>query len=111
MRVAALGVPIVMSIPISERLRSLDVFRGAAIGSMIVVNSPGSLQDSYPQLLHAHWNGWTFADTIYPAFLFIVGVSLTLSIAARMESGVGRASLVTHALRRALLIFACSSIY
>jgi predicted acyltransferase len=73
---------------------------------MVVVNSLGSREDSYAQLLHAPWNGWTLADTIFPSFLFIIGVSLTLSTAARMEGGVDRASLVAHALRRALLIFA-----
>ncbi|HKT81774.1 MAG TPA: heparan-alpha-glucosaminide N-acetyltransferase domain-containing protein [Vicinamibacterales bacterium] len=89
------------------RLASLDVFRGAAIGSMIVVNTAASREAAYPALLHARWNGWTFADTIFPAFLWIVGVSLTLSTAARIERGAHRASLVWHALRRSILLFAC----
>jgi predicted acyltransferase len=89
------------------RLKSLDIFRGASIASMIVVNSPGSREDSYPQLLHAAWNGWTFADTIFPCFLFIVGVSLTLSTAARVEAQSDRASLLWHAVRRSVLLFAC----
>jgi predicted acyltransferase len=89
------------------RLKSLDVFRGASIASMIVVNSPGARPDTYPQLLHAAWNGWTFADTIFPCFLFIVGVSLTLSTAARAETQTDRASLVWHAVRRSLLLYGC----
>lgn len=92
--------------PMQRRLKSLDVFRGAAIASMIVVNSLGSPEDSYLELRHSPWHGWTFADTIFPGFLFIVGVSLTLSTAARMERGADRASLAAHAVRRALLIFA-----
>ncbi len=95
-----------MSTPRSERLESLDVFRGATIAAMVVVNSQGSPASSFRQLLHAPWNGWTFADTIFPSFLFIVGVSLTLSTASRLERGVTRAELGAHAVRRALLIFA-----
>lgn len=90
-----------------KRLGSLDILRGATIASMVLVNSPGAREDSYPQLLHASWNGWTFADTIFPCFLFIVGVSLTLSTAARGEAGGDRASLVWHALRRSVLLFGC----
>ncbi|MCZ6776232.1 MAG: hypothetical protein O7D34_07240 [Ignavibacteria bacterium] len=44
------------------RLRSLDVFRGATIAGMILVNNPGSWSNIYPQLRHAEWNGWTFTD-------------------------------------------------
>ncbi len=89
------------------RLKSLDVLRGATIAAMILVNSQGAHEDAYPQLQHAAWNGWTFADTIFPFFLFIVGVSLTLSTSARMEHGGDRASLVWHAVRRSLLLYGC----
>ena len=71
----------------SPRLRSVDVFRGATIAAMILVNGQFSHEQSYRQLAHAAWNGWTFADTIFPSFLFIVGVSLTLSTASRVARG------------------------
>ncbi len=74
---------------------------------MILVNTPGSREETYPQLLHASWNGWTFADTIFPTFLWIVGVALTLSTAARAERGEDRASLLKHAIRRGLMLFCC----
>jgi predicted acyltransferase len=65
--------------PVSGRLLSLDVFRGATIAGMILVNNPGDWDPVYWPLLHAHWHGWTPTDLIFPFFLFIVGVSLTLS--------------------------------
>ena len=74
---------------------------------MILVNAQFSHEESYRQLAHAAWNGWTFADTIFPCFLFIVGVSLTLSTASRMARGEDRTRLLGHALQRALLIFGC----
>jgi predicted acyltransferase len=90
-----------------ERLRSIDVFRGATIAGMILVNGQFSREDAYPQLAHASWNGWTFADIIFPFFLFIVGVSITLSTAARVERGEDHVRLLGHAVGRSLLIFAC----
>ena len=93
--------------PASPRLKSIDVFRGATIAAMILVNAQFSREDSYGQFAHAAWNGWTFADTIFPCFLFIVGVSLTLSTASRVARGEDHTRLLGHALRRSLLIFAC----
>lgn len=85
---------------------SLDVFRGATIAGMILVNDPGSWSHIYPPLEHADWNGWTPTDLIFPFFLFIVGVSLTLSFAARIARGASRRALAIHVARRSALIFA-----
>jgi predicted acyltransferase len=87
------------------RLVSLDVFRGATIASMILVNNPGSWADVYPPLRHAAWHGWTFTDLVFPFFLWIVGVAMTLSFAKRVERGDNRLRLLLHTLRRAAIIF------
>jgi predicted acyltransferase len=89
-----------------ERMVSLDVFRGATIAAMILVNDPGSWSHIYPPLEHAEWNGWTPTDLIFPFFLFIVGVSLTLSFASRIARGLTRGALAIHVVRRSALIFA-----
>lgn len=89
----------------SQRLLSLDIFRGATIAGMLVVNTPGSWDHVYAPLLHAEWNGWTYTDTIFPFFLFIVGVSMAFSFSRRVEEGAGRAALLLHTLRRAAIIF------
>ena len=65
--------------PAPPRLISLDVFRGATMAAMVTVNNPGDWGTVYWPLLHAEWNGWTPTDLIFPFFLFIVGVSITLS--------------------------------
>jgi predicted acyltransferase len=87
------------------RMVSLDVFRGATIAAMILVNDPGSWSHIYPPLEHAEWNGWTPTDLIFPFFLFIVGVSLTLSFASRIARGLTRRTLAVHVVRRSALIF------
>src|SRR5215510_5517615 len=84
----------------APRLGSIDVFRGATIAAMLLVNGQYSHEASYRQLAHAAWNGWTFADTIFPCFLYVIGVSMTLSTASRAARGEARAHLLTHAAQR-----------
>jgi predicted acyltransferase len=78
--------------------------RGATIAGMIVVNDPGSWSAVYPQLLHADWNGWTYTDTIFPFFLFLVGVSMALSFGRRRGEGAHRGALFKHVAVRAAAI-------
>ncbi len=85
---------------------SLDVFRGATIAAMMLVNNPGSWDAVYAQLDHAEWNGWTFTDVIFPFFLWIVGVAVPLSTAKRLERGESRAALFLHVVRRSVILFA-----
>lgn len=64
----------------SKRLLSLDIFRGITIAFMVIVNTPGSWKYVYPPLRHADWHGFTPTDLVFPAFLFIVGVSMWFSM-------------------------------
>lgn len=73
------------------RLQSLDAFRGATIAAMILVNNPGDWDTVYWPLLHATWHGWTPTDLVFPFFLFVVGVSLTLSKRIAFRPALSRA--------------------
>jgi predicted acyltransferase len=89
----------------SNRLISLDVFRGITIAAMTLVNNPGTWSSIYWPLEHAEWNGWTPTDLVFPFFLFIVGVSITLAFGRRVEErGVTR-DLYLKVIRRSLIIF------
>jgi len=88
----------------TPRVVSLDVFRGAAIAGMLLVNNPGSWSHIYDPLEHAAWNGWTPTDLIFPFFLFIVGVAMVYSFAKRASRGASRGELMTHVARRALAL-------
>src|SRR5690606_40601615 len=79
-----------VSPPADGRLQSLDVFRGVTIAGMLLVNNPGTWSAIHPPLRHAEWHGWTPTDLIFPFFLFIVGVSMTLSFARLRERGSTR---------------------
>ncbi|HJU55123.1 MAG TPA: heparan-alpha-glucosaminide N-acetyltransferase domain-containing protein [Pyrinomonadaceae bacterium] len=88
------------------RLISLDVFRGITIAGMILVNNPGSWEHIYSPLEHAAWHGLTPTDLVFPFFLFIVGVSITLALARRAESAESRRDVYLKIVRRTLIIFA-----
>jgi predicted acyltransferase len=62
-----------------KRMVSVDVFRGLTMAAMVIVNTPGDWGNIYWPLEHAEWNGWTPTDLVFPFFLFIVGVAITLS--------------------------------
>jgi len=90
----------------SARLLSLDVFRGATIAAMVLVNNAGDEPSAYWPLQHAKWNGWTPTDLIFPFFLFIVGVSMAFSFSSRRNQGASKAAVLGHILRRGASIFA-----
>ncbi|MDP4115541.1 MAG: heparan-alpha-glucosaminide N-acetyltransferase domain-containing protein [Bacteroidota bacterium] len=89
----------------SERLVSLDVFRGITIAGMIMVNNPGSWGHIYPALEHAKWHGVTPTDLIFPFFLFIVGVAITISLTKRKQRGDNLEKLLFQVAKRGLMIF------
>lgn len=90
----------------TQRLVSLDVFRGITIAGMVLVNNPGSWEHIYWPLEHASWHGWTPTDLVFPFFLFIVGVAIPLAFGNRLERGGSTRDLYLKIIRRTLIIFA-----
>jgi predicted acyltransferase len=89
----------------SQRLLSLDVFRGITVAAMILVNNPGDWGHIYPPLEHAEWNGCTPTDLIFPFFLFIVGVSIAYALGTKKEFMTDHSGILFTALKRALILF------
>lgn len=54
--------------------------------------------------MHKDWNGWTPTDTVFPWYVFIVGVSLVASLAGR-RAGDSDGKVFLHVLRRAVIVF------
>ena len=86
------------------RLLSLDALRGITVAAMVLVNNPGTWRAVYPPLRHADWHGWTPTDLVFPFFLFIVGVSIPLSLSRRAGEGRER-PVLARVLRRPAVIF------
>lgn len=88
------------------RLKSLDVFRGIAIASMILVNNPGSWKQVYPPLDHAEWHGCTPTDLVFPFFLFIVGCAMSFSLSKYTETTTKiETNIYWRIARRAAILF------
>ncbi len=87
----------------NQRFYSLDVFRGATVCLMILVNNPGTWAHIYSPLEHAPWHGLTPTDLVFPFFLFAVGNALAF-IMPKLEAG-GDAAFWKKVLKRTVLIF------
>ncbi len=87
----------------NQRFYSLDVFRGATVALMILVNNPGSWSHIYDPLKHAPWHGVTPTDLVFPFFLFAVGNAMSF-VLPRLEAA-GEATFWKKVLKRTLLIF------
>jgi predicted acyltransferase len=94
-----------MSVASPQRLISLDVFRGLTIGAMVLVNNPGTWSAIYPPLEHAEWHGWTFTDTIFPFFVFIMGIAIPIALEKRKAAGQVGAGLYLKLLQRTAALF------
>ena len=88
-----------------NRLLSLDVFRGMTVAGMVLVNNPGTWSAIYSPLKHAEWHGWTPTDFVFPFFVFIVGVAITLALGKRVETGGVNRDVYLKIFKRAVVIF------
>lgn len=83
-----------------QRLLSLDVLRGMTVAGMILVNN--GYEQSFAPLGHSKWNGLTPCDLVFPFFLFMVGVSMFISLSRH----AGEAGLIWKILKRTVIMFA-----
>ena len=91
--------------PLTERVVSLDAFRGATMALMVLVNTPGDGGHVYAPLEHAEWNGWTPTDVVFPSFMWIIGVAIAIVLSRRLAAGISRAQIFRQAFRRALILY------
>jgi len=94
--------------PFTQRLASIDVFRALTMLLMIFVNDLGTLTNIPLWLEHtkAAEDGMGLADTVFPAFLFIVGLSIPFAIGNRWAKGVSQNNILWHILVRSFALLA-----
>jgi len=88
---------------LNQRFYSLDVFRGATVCLMILVNNPGNWEHIFPPLEHASWHGLTPTDLVFPFFLFAVGNAMALTM-PKLEAA-GASTFWKKIIKRTILIF------
>ena len=105
-----------------QRLLSLDALRGLdmcmilGLGSVLEHFSRGLIPGTAlarwidVQFEHVDWEGFHLEDGIFPLFLFIAGLSMTLALPKRIERE-GKAKAAWHLVARALTIFVIGVIY
>ena len=86
-----------------ERYYSLDVFRGATVALMILVNNPGSWSNTFSPLAHASWHGCTPTDLVFPFFLFAVGNAMSF-VMPQLQQG-NSSEFWKKVIKRTILIF------
>lgn len=86
------------------RVLAIDAFRGLTILVMVFVNTLAGVRGMPAWLEHApaSVDGMTFPDLVFPAFLFIVGMSIPFAIAQRIAVGDGGWRLWRHVLSRSI---------
>jgi predicted acyltransferase len=76
---------------VGRRLSSLDLLRGLTVLGMVTVNAVSAVADIdgpvFSSLLHARWAGFTIADAVFPAFIFMLGVSIAIATGFGDRSG------------------------
>src|SRR2546423_6199690 len=89
-----------------RRLKSIDVFRAVTMLLMIFVNDVDEVKNIPHWIKHVKMNedGLGFADTIFPAFLFIVGLSIPFSITNRLRRGEPSSRLAFYIIFRSLAL-------
>ncbi|XP_049771067.1 heparan-alpha-glucosaminide N-acetyltransferase-like [Schistocerca cancellata] len=86
-----------------NRVASVDIFRGLCLALMIFVNYGGG---HYWFFKHSVWNGLTVADLVFPWFMWIMGLSLAISLRTQLRSSKPRLHVLGHVLRRSLFLIA-----
>lgn len=86
----------------NTRLPAVDLLRGFTMLLMVFVNDLWSLKDVPKWMLHVapDADGMGLSDVVFPAFLFITGLSLPLALAARAARGDDPLKQVTHIIVR-----------
>ena len=90
----------------NQRIVSIDALRGITIFIMIFVNELASIKNVPQWMRHmpADADAMTFVDVVFPAFLFIVGMSIPFAFNARLIKGDSAKTIWTHTLKRALAL-------
>ncbi|NRF38320.1 DUF5009 domain-containing protein [Pedobacter foliorum] len=89
-----------------RRLISIDAFRAIVMILMIFVNDLWTLIDIPGWLDHvsADADGMGLADVVFPAFLFIVGLSVPYAIESRRKKGDANTTIFFHIVARTIAL-------
>jgi predicted acyltransferase len=104
----------------SQRLVSLDALRGfdmfwiigaeGLVAGLRRISNTGAVKFIADQLEHQTWEGLHFEDLIFPLFIFIVGISVVLSLTKTLQQS-GRDTALRRIFRRTVLLYLLGILY
>ncbi len=91
---------------LQQRLQSIDVIRALTMFLMIFVNDFDGVENVPEWVKHAKASedALGFADTIFPAFLFILGLSIPIAIENRLKRGQTKSKVFIYIVLRSLAL-------
>ena len=104
--------------PLRQRIVAVDVLRGLVLVVLLPDLAGGfsfyTMAEKYPddwvwrvlaeQFKHVPWSGAAVWDLVMPLFVFLVGVSMSLSYHRRQAVGQGQSQMLGHALLRSVTL-------
>jgi heparan-alpha-glucosaminide N-acetyltransferase len=89
---------------VTGRIESIDIFRGLTVLVMVFVDNLGFVKGLPRWTYHmpAGHNGMTYVDMVFPAFLFVMGMSIPLAVDRRVAAGGSDGRVWLHHMERSL---------
>lgn len=105
----------------SDRLISVDALRGFVMFWIVggdslakalapFVKNSALMRTLSEQMTHVEWEGFRFYDAIFPAFLFLVGISIVLSL-DKLVASLGRAATIRRITTRSIVLYLIGILY
>jgi heparan-alpha-glucosaminide N-acetyltransferase len=103
-REPAFGNPNLPSARFASRVSSIDILRGLTVLVMVFVDNLDFVKGLpwWTYHLPREANGITYVDMVFPAFLFVMGMSIPLAVERRIANGDSRGKICIHILVRSL---------
>jgi heparan-alpha-glucosaminide N-acetyltransferase len=107
-RNAASANPGHSTVDITGRIASIDIFRGLTVLVMVFVDNLDFVKGLPWWTYHMprEANGLTYVDMVFPAFLFVMGMSIPLAVERRLAAGDGHRQIWLYIVGRSLSLVA-----
>ncbi|PID82539.1 MAG: hypothetical protein CSB16_00845 [Clostridiales bacterium] len=87
-----------------QRLKSIDIIRGLVILKLILGFHPGIAEHVPPILKHAHWEGCTISDLVFPAFSITMCMLIPYLVDSKIKKGFSSKEIFLYGLKKVITL-------